>query len=96
MRRLRPSEDLLTTGGCRRFVPTTTAPVPFWQGRGKCKVVKACTAPPLRSVSCLTQTMNLLLLAPDIQEAALFLLLTDGRCATIRERYTCPIAGLLD
>ena len=40
--------------------------------------------------------MNLLLLAPDIQEAILCLPPTDGRRAPIRERRIRPICAILD
>ncbi len=41
----------------------------------------------------MTQIMNLLLLAPDIQEAILFLPPTDGRRASVRERDMRPICA---
>jgi len=44
----------------------------------------------------ITQIMSLLLLAPDIQEAILFLPPTDGRLAAIRERHIRPIAAVPD
>ena len=44
----------------------------------------------------ITQIMNLLLLAPDIQEAILFLPRADGRRGPIRERRIRPIAAVLD
>jgi len=44
----------------------------------------------------ITQAMNLLLLAPDIQGAILFLPRTDVRRATIGERHIRPIAAMLD
>ena len=44
----------------------------------------------------ITQIMSLLLLAPDIQEAILFLPRTDGRGAPVRERHVCPIVAVLD
>lgn len=44
----------------------------------------------------LTQIMNLLLLAPDIQEALLFLPATALGRDSVRERELRPIAGLLD
>ena len=40
--------------------------------------------------------MNRLLLAPDVQEAILFLPRTDGLHATIGERYVRPIGALPD
>jgi len=42
------------------------------------------------------QMMNLLLLAPDIQEAILFLPRTNGHRAAIRERHIRPIAAVLN
>jgi len=44
----------------------------------------------------ITQIMNLTLLAPDIQEAILFLPRTDGRRAPITERHLRPIAAVID
>ena len=44
----------------------------------------------------ITQIMNLLLLAPDIQEEILFLPRTDGGRAPIRERMLRPIATVAD
>jgi len=44
----------------------------------------------------ITQIMNLLLLAPDIQEDILFLPHTDGSRALIRERMVRPIAAVPD
>ena len=44
----------------------------------------------------ITQIMNLLLLAPDIQEELLFLPPTDGSRATIRERAIRPVAAIID
>ena len=44
----------------------------------------------------LTQIMNLTLLAPDIQEAILFLPPTDGRRAPVRERHIRAICALTD
>ena len=44
----------------------------------------------------ITQIMNLLLLAPDIQEEILFLPRTGGRRASIRERMVRPIAAIPD
>jgi len=44
----------------------------------------------------ITQIMGLTLLAPDIQEAILFLPRTDGRLAPIREHHIRPIAAVLD
>ena len=44
----------------------------------------------------ITQIMNLTLLAPDIQEAILFLPATDGGCGAIGERQVrrvCAVAG---
>ena len=43
----------------------------------------------------ITQIMNLLHLAPDIQEEILFLPRTDGRRAPIRERMVRPIAAII-
>jgi hypothetical protein len=40
--------------------------------------------------------MNLLLLAPDIQEALLFLPRTERGRDPIRERHVRPITGILD
>ncbi len=44
----------------------------------------------------ITQIMNLLRLAPDIQEEILFLPRTDGGRAHIRERMVRPIAAVID
>jgi len=44
----------------------------------------------------ITQIMNLLHLAPDIQEAILFLPRTDGSRAAIAERHLRPIAAVID
>jgi len=44
----------------------------------------------------ITQIMNLTLLAPDIQEAILFLPPTDGRRAPVRERHVRPICAVPD
>ena len=44
----------------------------------------------------ITQIMNLLHLAPDIQEAILSLPRTDGRRAPIAERQVRPIAAIID
>ena len=44
----------------------------------------------------ITQIMNLLHLAPDIQEAILFLPRTDGRRAPIREPHVRPLCAVLD
>ena len=44
----------------------------------------------------ITQIMNLLHLAPDIQEAILFLPRTDGSRAPIAERHLRPIAAVID
>ena len=44
----------------------------------------------------ITQIMNLLHLAPDIQEAILFLPRIDGSRAAITERHLCPIAAVPD
>ncbi len=44
----------------------------------------------------ITQIMNLLHLAPDIQEELLFLPRTDGRRGAIRERMVRPIAAIID
>ena len=44
----------------------------------------------------ITQIMNLLLLAPDIQEAILFLPPTDGRRSSIRERTLRPICAVIE
>lgn len=44
----------------------------------------------------ITQIMNLLHLAPDIQEAILFLPRTDGSRAPIAERHLRPIAAVPD
>ncbi len=44
----------------------------------------------------ITKIMDFLLLAPDIQEAILFLPRTDDRRATIRERHVRPICSVLD
>jgi len=44
----------------------------------------------------ITQIMNLLLLASDIQEAMLFLPLTVGRRVPIGERHSRPICAVLD
>ena len=44
----------------------------------------------------ISQIMNVLLLAPDIQEAILDLPRTDGRRAPIRRRQVRPIAAVLD
>jgi len=44
----------------------------------------------------ITQIMNLLHLAPDIQEEILFLPRTDGRRAPIREYMVRPIAAIID
>jgi len=44
----------------------------------------------------MTQIMNLLLLAPDIQEELLFLPETDGRCCRITERRLRPITPTAD
>ena len=44
----------------------------------------------------ITQIMNLLHLAPDIQEDILFLPCTDGRRASIREHLVRPIAAVPD
>jgi len=44
----------------------------------------------------ISQIMNLLLLAPDIQQAILFLPRTDGPHAPIRERHVRPICAVLD
>jgi len=43
-----------------------------------------------------TQIMNLLLLAPDIQEALLFLPRTERGRDPVRERHIRPITGILD
>jgi hypothetical protein len=43
-----------------------------------------------------SQIMNLTLLAPDVEEAVLFLPSTDGKRASIRERNIRPIAAVLD
>lgn len=43
-----------------------------------------------------TQIMNLLYLAPDIQEAILFLPLTTKGRDPIREKHVRPIAGVLE
>jgi len=44
----------------------------------------------------ITQIMNLLLLAPDIQEAILFLPRTDALRAPVRERHIRAICGVPD
>jgi hypothetical protein len=44
----------------------------------------------------ITQVMNLLLLAPDIQEAILFLPPTDGLPGPVRERHVRPICAVPD
>jgi len=44
----------------------------------------------------ISQIMNLTLLAPDIQEAILFLPRTDGGRAVIGERQVRPIAAVLN
>ena len=44
----------------------------------------------------ITQIMNLLHLAPDIQEEILFLPRTEGGRAPIRQRMVRPIAAILD
>jgi len=44
----------------------------------------------------ITQIMNLLHLAPDIQEEILFLPCTDGSRAPIAERHLRPIAAVID
>jgi len=44
----------------------------------------------------ITQVMNLLHFAPDVQEEILFLPPTDGRRAPIRERMLRPIAAVPD
>jgi len=44
----------------------------------------------------ITQIMNLLLLAPDIQEEILFLPRTDGGRAPIREHMVRPITAVID
>jgi len=44
----------------------------------------------------ITQIMNLLHLAPDIQEEILFLPLTFGRHASISERMLRPITAITD
>jgi hypothetical protein len=44
----------------------------------------------------ITQIMNLLNLAPDVQEEILFLPRTDGGRAPIRERMIRPIAAIID
>jgi hypothetical protein len=44
----------------------------------------------------ITQIMNLMLLAPDIQEEILFLPRTNGSRAPIRERLVRPIAAVPD
>jgi len=44
----------------------------------------------------MTQIMNLLLLAPDIQEELLFLPMTNGSRAPIRERMVRPVAAISD
>ena len=44
----------------------------------------------------ITQIMNLLNLAPDIQQEILFLPPTDGGRSPIRERMVRPIAALID
>jgi hypothetical protein len=44
----------------------------------------------------ITHIMNLLHLAPDIQEEILFLPRTDGDRAPIRERMIRPIAAIID
>jgi len=44
----------------------------------------------------ITQIMNLLHLAPDIQEKLLFLPRTDGGRAPIREHMVRPIAAIID
>ena len=44
----------------------------------------------------ITHIMNLLLLAPDIQEEILFLPPTNGQRAPIRERMIRPITGVID
>jgi hypothetical protein len=49
-------------------------------------------ASPLR----ISQTMGLLLLAPDMQEAPLFLPSTDGGRGVVGERTVRPIAAVLD
>jgi hypothetical protein len=52
--------------------------------------------PPHVSRARITQIMNLTLLAPDIQEAILFLPCTNGEQAPIGERQIRPIAAVLD
>ena len=44
----------------------------------------------------ITQIMNLTLLAPDIQEAILFLPRANGGKASIRERHIRPISAVAD
>jgi len=44
----------------------------------------------------ITQIVNLLHLAPDIQEALLFLPMTNGGRAPIRERAVRPVAAIID
>jgi hypothetical protein len=44
----------------------------------------------------ISRIMSLLLLAPDIQEAILFLPRTDGRRASVRERHIRPICAVTD
>lgn len=48
------------------------------------------------SLSRVGPIMNLLLFAPDIEEAILFLPRTDGRRAPIRERHVRPICAVTD
>ena len=43
-----------------------------------------------------TQIMNLLQLAPDVQDALLFLPRTERGRDPIRERHVRPITGILD
>jgi len=67
-------------------------------GQGRPKVADYADLAHLAHVSRarITQIMNLLLLAPDIQEAILFLPRTDGRGAPVRERLVRPIAAVPD
>jgi hypothetical protein len=44
----------------------------------------------------MTQIMNLLLLAPDIQEKVLFLAPTESEREPVRERQLRPIAATID
>jgi len=64
------------------------------QGEGADHAELARPAPVSRAH--ITQIINLLLLAPDVQEAILFMPRTDGRRVPIRERHIRPIFAVFD